>query len=96
MTKWPVTKALPNARAETIAKVIYNDITMVYGPLKKLLSNNGRNLIKDVIKAYTTLLATKYRVTTPYHPRTNGIVKNFNGLLENVLTKMLINQPIIL
>jgi hypothetical protein len=69
---------------------------MVYGPLKKLLFNNGRNLTEDVIKAYTTLFATKHRVTTPYHPRTNKIIKNFNGLLGNVLTKMLINQSIIL
>jgi hypothetical protein len=91
MTRWLVTKALFNIRAETIAKVIYNDITMVYGPLKKLLFNNGRNLIKDVIKAYTTFLATKYRVTTPYYLKTNKMVKNFNGLLGNVLTKMLIN-----
>jgi hypothetical protein len=90
MTKWPVTKALPNARAETIAKIIYNDITMVYNPPKELLSDNGQNLTEDVIKAYTTLLATKYRVTTLYHPRTNKMIKNFNGLLENVLIKMLI------
>jgi hypothetical protein len=69
---------------------------MVYNPLKELLFNNDRNLIEDVIKAYTTLLGTKYRVTTFYHLRTNGIIKNFNGLLENVLIKMLINQPIIL
>jgi hypothetical protein len=91
MTEWPVTKALPNARAEIIAKVIYNDITMVYGLLKELFFNNGRNLIEDVIKAYTTLLATKHRVTTPYYFKTNRMIKNFNGLLGNVLTKMLIN-----
>jgi hypothetical protein len=64
---------------------------MVYDSLKKLLFNNGRNLTEDVIKAYTTLLATKYRVTTSYYLRTNGIIKNFNGLLGNVLIKMLIN-----
>jgi hypothetical protein len=91
MTKWPVTKALSNTRAETIVKIIYNDITMVYSLLKKLLFNNDRNLIKDVIKAYTTLLATKYRVTTLYYPRTNEIIKNFNGLLGNIFIKILIN-----
>jgi hypothetical protein len=91
MTRWPVTKALSNARAEIIAKIIYNDITMVYGPLKELLSNNSRNLTEDVIKAYTTLLATKYRVTTPYYPKTNRMIKNFNGLLKNVLIKIFIN-----
>jgi hypothetical protein len=87
---------LPNIRVKTIAKVIYNDIIMVYDLLKKLLFNNGRNLTEDVIKAYTTLLATKHRVTTPYYPRTNKMIKNFNGLLENVLTKILVNQSIIL
>jgi hypothetical protein len=64
---------------------------MVYDSLKKLLSNNGRNLIEDVIKAYTTLLATKYRVITLYYLKTNEMVKNFNGLLGNVFIKMLIN-----
>ena len=96
LTGWPVTKALPNARAETIARVIHDEITMVYGPPKELLSDNGRNLTGDVIKAYTTLLSTKHRVTTPYHPRTNGKVENFNGLLGQILTKMLVNQPTIL
>lgn len=96
MTGWPVTRALPDARAETIAKVIHDDITMVYGPPKELISDNGRNLTGDVMSAYTKLLATKHRVTTPYHPRTNGLVENLNGLLGAILTKMLTNQPTIL
>lgn len=96
MIGWPVTKALPNVRVETIANVIHDDIAMVYGPPKELLSDNGRNLTGGVMRAYIALLATKHRVTTPYHPRTNGMVENFNGLLGNILTKMLVNQPTIL
>jgi hypothetical protein len=69
---------------------------MVYGPPKELLSDNGRNLTGGVIKVYTMFLATKHRVTTPYHPRTNKMVKNFNNLLGNILIKMLVNQPTIL
>jgi hypothetical protein len=91
MTGWLVTRALPNARAETIATVIYNDITMIYGPLKELLSDNRSNFTGEVIKAYTTLLGTKHRVTTPYHLRINRMVKNFNGLLRNILIKIFIN-----
>jgi hypothetical protein len=64
---------------------------IIYSLLKELLSNNERNLIKRVIKVYTTLLTTKYRVTTLYYLRTNKIIKNFNGLLSNVLIKILIN-----
>ena len=95
-TGWPVTKALPNARAETIARVIHDEITMVFGPPDEILSDNGSNLVGDVLTAYTRLLATKHRVTTPYHPRTNGKVENLNGLLGSILTKLLTNQPTIL
>jgi hypothetical protein len=63
---------------------------MVYGPFKKLLLNNKRNLI-DVIKVYTALLTTKYRVTIFYYPRINGIIEIFNRFLGNILIKILIN-----
>jgi hypothetical protein len=69
---------------------------MVYGPPKELLSDNGTNLTGNVMKAYTALLGSKHRVTTPYHPRTNGKVEILNGILGTMLTKMLMNQPTIL
>jgi hypothetical protein len=96
LTGWPIAKALPDAKAETIAKFIHNEITMVYGAPKELLSDNGRNLISKILHAYTNLLQIRHRVTTPYHPRTNGKVENFNGFLGATLTKMLVNQPIVL
>ena len=96
LTGWPVAKALPDSRAETIARFIHDDITMVYGPPRELLSDNGPNLRAEVMKAYTELLGTKHRVTTPYHPRTNGKVENFNGFLGSTLTKLLSNRPTIL
>jgi hypothetical protein len=74
-------KVLPNIRAETIARIIYNEIIIVYGPPKELFLDNNRNLIGDVIKAYTTFLFTKYKVIISYYFRTNGKVENFNGFL---------------
>jgi hypothetical protein len=84
-------KALPNTRVKTIANIIYNEIIMIYGPPKELLSDNGRNLTKRVIKVYIIFLATKYRVTTSYYLRTNKIVENFNNLLGNILIKIFVN-----
>jgi hypothetical protein len=60
LTGWPVAVALTNARADTIAQVIYDQITMVYGPPKELLSDNGTNLTGNVMKAYTALLGSKH------------------------------------
>jgi hypothetical protein len=69
---------------------------MTYEPSNELLSNNGRNLIREVMKAYTKLFKTKHRVTIPYHLRTNGKVENLNETIRSMLTKMLTNQPTIL
>jgi len=91
LTGWPIAEALPNAKAETIAACIHDKITMVYGPPRELLSDNGSNLTGDVMTAYLRILGSKHRVTTPYHPRTNGKVENFNGFLGATLTKLLVN-----
>jgi hypothetical protein len=69
---------------------------MVFGPPDELLSDNSSNLVGKVLTAYMKLLATKHRGTTPYHPRINGKVENLNELVGSMLTKMLINKPIIL
>jgi len=93
LTGWPVAVALPDAKAETVARALHDAITTVYGPMRELLSDNGPNLIGKIMDAYLRLLKVKHRVTTPYHPRTNGKVENFNGLLGSVLTKLLVNKP---
>ena len=96
LTGWPVALAVPDAKAETIAKFLHDHITMIYGAPREILSDNGQNLTREVMTHYISLLKTKHRVTTPYHPRTNGKVENFNGFLGMTLTRLLTNQPTIL
>jgi transposase InsO family protein len=96
LTGWPIAIALPNARAETVAQILHDNITMVYGPFQELLSDNGTQFTGAIFEAYLQLLRSKHRATTPYHPRTNGKVENFNGILGIILTKLLINKPTIL
>jgi transposase InsO family protein len=93
VTGWPVAVALPNAKEETVAQAIHDQIAMVYGPPQELLSDNGANLIGKVMRHYLKLFRSRYRVTSPYHPRTNGKVERFNGLLGIIFTKYLVNKP---
>lgn len=69
---------------------------MIYGSFRELLSDNGSNFAGEVLQDYTKLLGTKHRFTTSYHSRTNEKVENFNRLLDSILTKLLVNKPIIL
>jgi len=39
-------------------------------------------------------LGTKHRGTTPYHPRINSAVEQFNSVLGQTITKYLIEHPI--
>ena len=96
VTGWPIAKAVPEATAEVVAKFVHDEITMVYGAPRELLSDNGSNITGEVMQHYLSILKTKHRVTTPYHPRTNGKVENFNGFLGLTLTRLLTNQPTIL
>jgi len=41
VTGWPVAIPLKDATAPTIATALHNHITMVYGPFRELLSDNG-------------------------------------------------------
>ena len=58
--EWPVIKAILDARAETIAQIIYDEIIMQFRPFDELLSDNETNLISKVLKAYIKLLAIKH------------------------------------
>jgi transposase InsO family protein len=93
VTNWPVTIILLNAKEKTVAQAIYNYIAIVYKSPQKLFSDNGANLIGKTIRHYLKFLKLKYRITSPYHPRTNGKIKRFNGLLSIIFTKYLVNKP---
>jgi transposase InsO family protein len=72
------------------------DIYCQYGAFRELLSDNGTNLNSKMIAYYLKRVKVKHRTTTPYHPQTNGKVERLNGMLGQILTKQLIDQPIVL
>jgi hypothetical protein len=92
-TGWPVAKALPDAKATTIAAFLY-DLCCMYGVPREILTDLGANFVGKVMEHYLTKLGVAHATTTPYHPRTNGKVENFNGLIGRTLTKLLLGKPV--
>jgi transposase InsO family protein len=92
-TGWPIAKATSDALASTVADFLHDEIFVHYGAPMELLSDNGTNIVGDVVRYYTQQLGLKHRTTTPYHPRTNGKVERFNGLLGSILTRYLMGKP---
>ena len=84
-SKWPFAQAIPDQKAETIVRVLKDQVFTIVGPPCKLHSDQGRNfeshLLSDLCKAFNV----KKSHTTPYHPMGDGLVERMNRSLLNLL-----------
>ncbi len=87
-TKWPIAKAFKEATAKAVSKFIYQKIICEHGCLEVLQSNRGTHFVNKVIKDLTEKFRIKYRLSSPYHPQTNGLVERFNQTLYEKLAKL--------
>jgi transposase InsO family protein len=87
-TKWPEARALTEATAEKVSEFIYEDIICRHGCPKKILSDRGSHFNNKVIQELTQKFEIKHGFSTPYHPKTNGLVERFNKTLCESLAKL--------
>ena len=87
-TKWAVTRAIKDARAKTVALVIFCEIICKHGCPKRILSDQARNFNADVMRELAALFDIDKRNTTPYHPECDGQTERFNRTLGAMLRAM--------
>lgn len=56
-----------------------------FGIPEEILTDEGANFMSGLLENVYRLLHIRRIRTTPYHPRTNGLVERFNGTLKSVL-----------
>ena len=59
-----------------------------YGCAKIVISDQGRELVNQVNRHLFTLTKTEHRISSAYHPQTNGLVERFNQTLQRSLIKV--------
>ncbi len=87
-TKWPIAKAIKEATAKTVSKFIYEKIICEHGCPQVLQSDRGTHFVNRVIQDLSEKFRIKHRLSTPYHPQTNGLVERFNQTLCEKLARM--------
>src|SRR6266498_3466192 len=87
-TKWPIAKAIKEATAKTVSKFIYEKIICEHGCPQVLQSDRGTHFVNRVIQDLSKKFRIKHRLSTLYHPQTNGLVERFNQTLCEKLAKM--------
>ena len=60
-----------------------------YGVPKEILTDQGTNFTSQLLQELYKLLGVKPIRTTPYHPRTDGLVERFNKTLKDLLRKII-------
>ena len=59
----------------------------IFGPPKELLSDQGKEFLNKTVSHLTKLIGIEHKITSSYHPRTNGLVERFNQTLIQSLKK---------
>ncbi|KAG1001557.1 hypothetical protein G6F27_012762 [Rhizopus arrhizus] len=86
-TNWPIARAVPDATAEAVADFIYEEIVMRFGCPAEIVTDRGANFTSKLVKQYTDRVKVTHKLTSAFHPRTNGKCERLNGVLKVMLRK---------
>jgi hypothetical protein len=81
--KWAI--ALPSKRAIGVARAYLENVVLPYGAPEKLLTDQGKEFMNEVMEEVNKLLGVKKINTSTYHPQTDGEVERFNRTLKEQL-----------
>ena len=88
LTSWPISRAIPDKEAKTIANAVYRDLILQHGAPGILLSDNDKEFSSDTLAYVCKEHGIKKHFTSPYTPRSNGKTENFNKFLKALITKL--------
>ena len=87
LTKWVEAFAIRDTRAETIARIFVNEIVTRHSAPSKLLSDQGKNFLSNLVKSVCEYFKINKIQTAPYNPKCDGLVERFNKI-KNYLLKI--------
>lgn len=85
-TKWTEAYAIKNHTAYTVADVLVKEFISRFGIPRQLHSDQGREFESNLIAELCKLLQIRKTRTTPYNPKSDGLVERFNRTVQSMLT----------
>ena len=92
-TKWPIARAISEATSSNVAKFIYEEIVLPFACPEEILSDRAKNFRAEELENYLSTLNVKHKLTSAYHPRSNGAVERLNRVFNGILTKYCEGHP---
>ena len=79
---------VPDKRAITITKCLYDQYFRHYGFPRCLMSDQGKEFCNNILKEMCYYLNIKKVRTMPYHPQSNGTVERVHQTLRRMIAKL--------
>ena len=92
-SKYAVAYPIRSKAASEIAPLLLKYISM-FGAPAEILSDQGTEFLNETVQAMTRGLGIERRVSSPWHPRTNGSVERTNATLVAMLEKHARDNPL--
>ncbi|XP_052732212.1 uncharacterized protein LOC128196172, partial [Vigna angularis] len=91
VSRWVEAKATKSNDARTVSKFLKTNIFCRFGVPKAIISDQGTHFCNQLIAILLSRYGVKHKVSTPYHPQTNGQAEVFNREVKKLLQKLV--QP---
>ena len=90
-TKFVNLYAVPDQKATTVADCLFKNYILEHGVMETLHTDMGRQFESDVVRQLCETLGVKKTHTTPYNPKSDGMVERLNRTVINQLAKTLLS-----
>jgi transposase InsO family protein len=87
LTKWPEARAVQHAKKEDIALFLWEEIICKHGCPRELLSDRGAAFLSHVVENLLLITGITHRLSSAYHPQTNGLTERFNKTICESLAR---------
>ena len=87
-TRWTEAKTVKDFNKKTTTHFIFENILIIFGFPKTLMSDQGTHFVNNTIQALKMEFNMHHYKITSYHPQENGMIDAFNKILDNALTKV--------
>ena len=91
-SKWSEAKAVKDKSEPTVAKFLY-EIICRHGCMRIQINDQGKEFVNEVSKNLHEMTGTEQRITSAYHPQSNGLCEHQNRPIKDSLVKVLEEKP---